>query len=230
METKIKYRYQLLACSAVTTMLYLSFIPVAVSQSAELYIKAEMGDCTKTRLIVRLDGVKPLPNEIHFTIKTYERNSQDGEVILNQQRLILTSDRYIWIGLLPLGRYSAQAYNKDKRKLSDEYVFSNERLVQILDRGGQSEIVQLRGGDVTDQENISSGSKIAQLSLDRISYSATTRRMHLILINNKGELADQYLGPPVQSWKSKPLPIGAYKRIMVEYDEAYSCKPIKILN
>jgi hypothetical protein len=40
--------------------------------------------------------------------------------------------------------------------------------------------------------------------------------MDVILISEKGELADQYLGPPRSTWKSKALPEGDYKQIIIE--------------
>ena len=52
------------------------------------------------------------------------------------------------------------------------------------------------------------------------------KTLHIVVINqlNNGK-ADEYFGEPPanQVWKSKPLPLGDYRVIIIEYKENQTC-------
>jgi hypothetical protein len=69
----------------------------------------------------------------------------------------------------------------------------------------RAEIIQIRHESGANSAVSQSVENRYVHTVENIPLSAYANEMDVILISEKGELADQYLGPPRSTWKSKDL-------------------------
>jgi hypothetical protein len=193
-------------------------------QKGALYVIPTVGKCSETVLPLKLDGISPLPSEVLLRVK---RRSDDKEVVA--QQLNLDGSGYTWAGLLaPLGSYRAQLYDaKDKTTLLGEFSFNNIDILKDFIRQERGEITYInRGGDgvqnTADPERRS-------LVIDQLPTSNGRNQLHIIVMSSQGKKADEYLGAPPSDrrWTSKPLLVGQYRLIVVEYKGDGNCQIIR---
>ena len=191
-----------------------------------LYVIPTAGRCSETALPLELDGIT-LPAYVELRIK---RGDEDKVVVT--QRLTLENGVYKWSGLLvPLGKYKAQLYDGiDKAELLGEFTFNNIDILKDFITKSSGEIVTITRGE-GETESGSQGSDAARgsLTLGNLPKPDGNNRLHIIVMNSKGNKADEFYGSPSSdgTWRSKPLIIGNYKLIVVEYSVNGNCQIIR---
>jgi hypothetical protein len=84
-----------------------------------------------------------------------------------------------------------------------------------------------RGGDETSSP---SQTEVKNLLIDSLPASTGKNRLHIIVINHQNNKTDEYFGEPPADhlWRSKPLPLGDYRVIVIEYDSSKeTCKFVR---
>jgi len=201
------------------------------SPRGALYVLPHAGNCTETVLALELDGISPLPTNVLLRIKRRDDGSgEDKEVIA--RKLSLTDGAYRWSGLLaPLGKHKAQLYDAgDSTKLLGEFTFNNiDILKHFIDRE-RGEITYIsRGGRDPANSDPHADPDRNSLTVDRLPKPKDDNKIHIIVMNRRGEKADEYYGPPNpnQTWKSSPLRLGEYRLIVAEYYKNGECTVIR---
>jgi hypothetical protein len=192
-----------------------------------LYVIPTVGRCSETVLPLELDGINPPPSEVELRVK---RSDDDRNVIA--QRLTLDNGTYRWSGLLvPLGKYKAQLYDaSDSAALLGEFTFNNIDILKDFITRERGEIVTItRGGGEAEAGDQGVDAGRGSLSLDNLPKPDGGNRIHVIVMNGRGNRADEYYGPPPANgrWSSKPLLAGNYKLIVVEYGGDGNCRIIR---
>ena len=181
-----------------------------------LYIRVKTAECSRTKLVIKLEGVELLPKNILFSV----RNEQTKKNEVTNANVELQGDEYIWTGLIPLGDFTALISLPNSKKPL-EGGFTNQKLLQqFLDNHYLP--VQVRNGDkiVTDATKPREGRQ--QITIG--SLARTTRRLHLLLIDSGDKLGAQYLGSPISAW-SPMVEDGSYKLVVIEYEpDESNCK------
>jgi len=192
-----------------------------------LYVIPTVGRCSETVLPLELDGINPLPAEVELRVKG---DDDDRDVVAS--RLALDNGIYRWSGLLvPLGKYKAQLYDAgDKTVLLGEFTFNNIDILKDFINRERGELITItRGQGDAEASGQGSDAERGSLSLDNLPKSDGGNRLHIIVMNNRGNRADEYFGPPPASgnWRSKLLRAGDYKLIVVEYKGDGNCQIIR---
>src|SRR6266446_1265818 len=195
--------------------------PLTRAQKGATYVQIAADSCSGTKLKLELDGVTPPPQaRLRVT-----RDSDDQVVV--DQPVILNDGRYYWSGLLaPLGKYRAQLFDANQKStaLGLAYAFNNNDILKDFIKAERGEIVHLtRGGDETI--NVPQ-TELKALPVEKLPASNGKNKLHIVVINQLSNgKADEYFGepPPNQVWKSKPLPLGDYRVIIIEYKENQTC-------
>jgi hypothetical protein len=191
-----------------------------------LHVIPAVGRCSETVLPFELDGVTP-PREAELRLK---RGDDDKNVVT--QRLTLDNGVYKWTGLLvPLGKYKAQLYDAGgKTELLGEFTFNNIDILKDFITKERGEIVTITRGEVeAGAPTQGADSERGTLSIDNLPSPDGANQLHIIVMNGRGNRADEYYGPPPasRSWRSKPLLWGGYKLIVVEYMRNGNCQIIR---
>jgi hypothetical protein len=169
--------------------------------TGKVMVYASGNKCSETELTILLKGVTPLPPSILLHIKTVDDSGSTKKDVIQPQSVLLKDDKYIWVGVIPLAEYIAEVHYKIGGKLfKDEHEFTSERLVKKLFQDQRRALIQIRRDHENQGNETQSGKSYI---IDPILTSPGTTKIHIILINDNGQLADQYLGPPKKSWKSK---------------------------
>lgn len=193
-----------------------------------LYVIPTVGGCSETTLPLELDGVSPLPDEVELHVK---RGGEVGDTVT--ARLALSDGVYRWSGLLvPLGKYKAQLYSVgDKATLLGEFTFNNIDILKDFIARERGELITItRGEDGEDPSGSQDeGGGRGTWALENLPASDGRNRLHIILMNRRGNKADEYYGPPPESrsWRSKSILPGQYRLIVVEYKGDGSCQVIR---
>jgi hypothetical protein len=193
-----------------------------------LYVIPTIGRCSETTLPLELDGITPMPNEVELRVK---RSGEDRDVVAG--RLTLGASVYTWSGLLvPLGKYTAQLYSVgDKTGLLGEFTFNNIDILKDFITRERGEIITITRGEGGEgkSENPESSAGRGIWTLENLPKSDGRNQLHIIVMNSRGNKADEYYGTPPQDqhWRSKPLLAGQYRLIVVEYKDDGSCQIIK---
>jgi hypothetical protein len=196
------------------------------AQQGATYVKIAADACSGTKLKVELDGVSPLPPQARLRVT----RESDERVVLDQLVLLSSDRRYYWSGVLaPLGKYKAQLFDfgKSPTPLGLAYVFNNNDILKEFIRGERGEIVHLtRGGD---ESSSTPQTEVKDLVIDRLPASTGKNRLHIVVINQQNNKADEYFGepPPSQFWKTRTLLLGDYRVIVIEYQDNGTCTRVR---
>jgi hypothetical protein len=137
-------------------------------------------------------------------------NDETGAVELKSATLRLVGDEYVWIGLIPLGDFTANV-SIGKTLLKEK--FTNLKLLQQF-QNRISTLIQVRsGGESTTAEPPQS--KISQ-NISIPTVGTNPRVIHLLLVGSDNKLTAQYLGLPVSSW-TVDVAEGTYKLLVIAY-------------
>src|SRR4051794_13927548 len=71
--------------------------------AGNLYVRARSAGCSRTKLIITLDGMSDVPKSIVLSI----RNDKTGTTEVESAKVDLQGDEYIWTGLIQLGSFTA---------------------------------------------------------------------------------------------------------------------------
>jgi hypothetical protein len=211
-----------------TTALLIGVLPTISApqaQRAATYVVPRADRCSLTKLRVELDGITPLPGEILLKIW---RAGDNQEVLSQNVNLGDDGKYYYWSGLLvPLGKYKVQLFNaKDiSAPLGIPFSFNNIDILKDFVNEERGEITYLsRGGDPSQTET-----ERKVLPVDQLPKSNGHNKIHIVVINNRANKADEYYGDPPaeQIWKSKPLFVEQYRLVVVEYENDGRCKVLR---
>lgn len=197
---------------------------VTLAQQGATYVQIAADSCSGTKLKLELDGVTP-PQQARLRVT----RDSDGQVVVDEP-VTLNSGRYYWSGLLaPLGKYRAQLFDVSQKTtpLGLAYAFNNNDILKDFIEGERGEIVHLtRGGD--ESTNIPQ-TQIKILPVDKLPSSNGKNKLHIVVINQQNNKADEYFGEPPanQVWNSKPLPLGDYRVIIIEYKGNETCTLVR---
>jgi hypothetical protein len=197
---------------------------VTRAQKGATYVQIAADSCSGTKLKLELDGVAP-PQQARLRVT----RDSDGQVVVDEP-VTLNNGRYYWSGLLaPLGKYRAQLFdvNQKSTALGLAYAFNNNDILKDFIKGERGEIVHLtRGGD--ESTNLPQ-TQLKILPVDRLPASNGKNKLHIVVINQQNNKADEYLGEPPanQVWNSKPLPLGDYRVIIIEYKGTETCTLVR---
>lgn len=191
-----------------------------------LYVIPRVSRCSETLLPLELDGIGPLPTQVILKIR---RSGENQDLV--KQQLKLDGDKYKWSGLLaPLGKYDALlfALNDESTPLGI-FTFNNIDILKDFIKEERGEITYInRGGPGSVDPSIEESIR-KPLPVERLPKRDGRNQLHIIVMNGRGTEADEYFGPPPESqrWVSKPLRLGEYRLIVVEYKGDGSCQLIR---
>jgi hypothetical protein len=212
----------------LTAGLFVSLFAAATvtrAQQGATYVHIAADTCSGTKLKLELDGMTP-PQQARLKVT----RDSDSRIVVDEP-VTLNNGQYSWSGLLaPLGKYRAQLFdvNQTSTPLGLAYVFNNNEIVKDFIEGERGEIVQLtRGGD----ESINTTqTERKPLLVDKLPLADGKNKLHIVVIdlsnNNK---ADEYFGEPPanQVWNSRPLLLGNYRVIVIEYKGNKTCTLVR---
>lgn len=153
----------------------------------------------------------------------------DNEIVVDQRVNLSGDSKYYWSGLLtPLGKYRAQLFDANNRStaLGLPYVINNNDILKEFVRGERGEIIHLtRGGD----EPINPQTDLKKLSVGNVPRPNGKNKLHVIVINQVNNKADEYFGAPPSSqvWDSRLLPLGDYRVVIIEYNGNAPCSFVR---
>lgn len=226
MDARRQHSNRFLATAALLIFAFASST-AEQAQKGATYVVPSADKCSQTKIRVELDGIAPLPSEV--TLKVW-RTIDDKEVVSQQVSLSSDGKYYYWSGLLvPLGKYKAQLFNaKDKSvSLGIPFSFNNIDILRSFVEEERGEITYLsRGGDSADPQ---AASERQILSVGQLPTPNGHNQIHIIVINDRANKGDEYFGQPPreQVWRSKPLFLGKYWLLVVEYQDDGSCRVIR---
>lgn len=185
--------------------------------AGNVYVRAKSDECSKTKLIITLVGMTPLPRSIVLSI----RNDKTGLTEVESANIDLQGDEYVWTGLIQLGSFTAIVFTPGS-KTPLESKFTNIRLLLPF-RDGNNRLVQLRsGGNPAADGATQPPARPQNIPID--SLASSTDKIHLLLIGTGNKLAAQYLGAPIPVW-TPTVPDGPYKIVVIEYDRnGHQCR------
>jgi len=173
--------------------------------SPNLYVRVRPAECSRTKLVIKLEGVDRRPD--HLTISIV--NKDDGLTELKPTVIALAGDEYIWSGLLSLGDFTLTVVN-DKDTLIQR--FTNLKLVEQF-QDQESRLIQVRGGK--DSLGVRQASKVSEdIAIPALNNDEVM--IHLMLIGSDNKLVAQYIGRPISSWRVT-VAEGSYKLVLVAY-------------
>ena len=176
--------------------------------------------CSGTKLRLELDGITPPPQA-----RLIVTRQSDEKIVVDQSITLSNDSKYYWSGVLaPLGKYKAQLFDANQRSvaLGLPYAFNNDEILKEFITGERSELVHLtRGGD----EPITQQTDLKKLTVANLPRPNGKNKLHIIVINQLNSKADEYFGvaPSNQLWESRPLPLGDYRVVIIEYNENEAC-------
>jgi hypothetical protein len=181
----------------------------SVSGGGNLYIRVKSDECSRTKLVIKLDDVGPLPKNILLSIK----NEKTGAQEIERTSLELQNGEYIWTGLIQLGNFTANVIIPNSKVSLPPSKFTNIKLLMQF-QNNPSTLVQIRNGDGAADKGV----RPQEISRDIPirGSSPNVYKIHLLLIGSDNRLAAQYLGTPMPSW-TVTVPSGTYKLIVIEY-------------
>lgn len=207
--------------------LVLSFSIQGSAQKGATYVKIAADECSGTKLQVELDGVSPLPPQAKLRVI----RESDGRTVVDKPVALSSDSRYYWSGVLaPLGKYTAQLFDASNSStpLGLAYLFNNDDILKEFVKGERGEIIHLtRGGNETSSP---SQTEVQNLVIDNLPASTGTNLLHIIVINQQNNKTDEHFGEPPADhlWRSKPLPLGDYRVIVIEYNGSNeTCKFVR---
>jgi hypothetical protein len=225
MEGKFTANFRLLVFTSLALMLALTAYLGRPAAAENLYVRVGSDQCGRTQLILSLENVDPLPTKAIFRIKTINGGPGEGDIVV-EQSVELRDGKYRWNGLLPFAEYKAYLLSpKDKSVKLGDYNFTNELIARKFIRDERKVLIQVRSGGGVQGDASQNDPERNRHEINDIRVPPGVEQIHIILINSKGELADQYLGKPVTAWKSKLLPVGDYTQIIIGYS-ANGCGPL----
>lgn len=185
--------------------------------AGNMYVRARSDKCSKTKLIITLDGVSALSGSIVLSI----RNDKTGATEVASANINLQGGEYVWTGLIQLGSFTAVVFTPGSTTPL-ESKFTNIKLLLPF-RDSQIPLVQLRSGGNTAADGATQPQGRAQnIPID--SPAPSTDKIHLLLIGTGNKLAAQYLGAPIPVW-TPTVPDGPYKIVVIEYDRnGHQCR------
>jgi hypothetical protein len=184
-----------------------------------------VGRCSETSLPLELDGVNPLPAEVELRVK----RGNDNQYAV-KSRLTPDGGGYRWSGLLvPLGKYTAQLYDAGDGALLGEYTFNNIDILKDFISRERGEIITITRGEGETTGGQGPDAEMGSLSLDNLPRLDRGSQLHIIVMNSRGNKADEYFGPPPpgRRWRSRPLRLGDYKLIVIDYKGDGGCQIIR---
>lgn len=212
MERDFRTYLRLLSCASVLAALCLT-APTPAKAAANLEVRVEIGECGKTSLRLTLRGAWLRPNTAFLEIYSYAGISGWTAVARDQVNLEWGTQQYLWAGSLRLAQYKVVLYNSpNKVRRLGEGDFGNVFLGRrFLGPRTPAVRVKSRGnGPRSAQEK-------TVYEVANIQVPPEVVVMQILLFNERDELAAQYLGGPISSWRSQPLSPGNYKRVIVGY-------------
>jgi hypothetical protein len=225
MERKFTTYFGLLVFTSLAVMSSLTANPGGTASAENLYVRVSSNQCGMTQLTLSLENVDPLPGKAILRIKAIKGDPSDGDVVV-EQPVELRDGKYWWDGLLPFAEYKAQLLSpRDKNIKLGDYNFTNEIIARKFIEDKKKVLIQVRSseGPTGDTSQYDPGRNSHEIN--DIMVPPGVERIHIILINSKGELADQYLGKPLTAWRSKLLPVGTYTQIIIGYGKN-ECGPL----
>jgi hypothetical protein len=193
-----------------------------------VYVSIQAGNCTQTNLRLEIDGVTPKPESVVLRVR---RDSDNAEVV-NELLKLSDDGNYYWSGLLaPLGKHRAEIFDEKNKSVAigKPFVFNNIDLLKnfITERRGEITYIS-RGGDGTNAAQ--NDHEKRTLTVDRLSPQTADHQIHIVVINDRGNKADEYYGPAPREgrWRSKPLRFGPYRLIVADYLRNQSCRVISV--
>lgn len=215
MERKFTDYLRLLVITSLAMTSSLTAYPGGTASAENLYVRVGSDQCGRTQLTLSLENVDPLPAKAILRIRTI--NGGPGDVVV-EQPVELRDGKYRWDGLLPFAEYKAQLLSqRDKTLKLGDYNFTNELIARKFSRDERKVLIQVRSGEGNTGDMPQYDPERNSHEVNDIMVPSGIDQIHIILINSKGELADQYLGKPVAMWRSKPLPVGTYTQIIIGY-------------
>ena len=192
----------------------------ANAQKGATYVEMAADNCSGTKLSLELDGITPPPQA-----RLIVTRRSDEQVVVDEPVSLGSDSRYHWSGVLaPLGKYRAQLFDANQKSvaLGLSYAFNNDDILKEFIKGERGEIVHLtRGGN----EPVTQQTEQKKLTVGSLPRSNGKNKLHIILMNQLNNKADEYFGSPPSSqlWESRLLPLGDYRVIVVEYNENEAC-------
>lgn len=209
-------------------LLSLALAISAVSQSKRvgfIYVTPRPDSCTQTKLQVQLDSISPRPESVMLRV-----TRDDKTEVFNQELKLGDDGHYYWTGLLvPLGKYKAEVFDASNKSLAlgKPFAFNNIDILKDFIREERGEITYIsRGGD---DKQTAQDEERQPMTVDRLPPRTNANHVHILVMNDRGNKADEYFGPPPveQRWVSKPLRPGRYQLIVAEYKEGQSCRLVR---
>jgi hypothetical protein len=225
MERKFTAYFGLLVFTSLAMTSSLTAYSGRTAAAENLYVRVGSDQCGRTQLTLSLENVDPLPAKAILRIKAISGGPGDGDVVV-EQPVDLRDGKYRWDGLLPFAEYKAQLLSpRDKTLKLGDYNFTNELIARKFIRDKRKVLIQVRSGGVAQGDTSQNNPERNSHQINDIRVPPGVEHIHIILLNSKGELSDQYLGKPVTAWKSKLLPVGDYTQIIIGYS-TNGCEPI----
>lgn len=212
----------------LVVLLSLAVVNIAVPQPQGrgfIYVTTRADSCTQTKLQLQLDNLNPKPASVLLRI------TREDKTEVATKELNLGSDgNYYWLGLLvPLGKYKAEVFDakNNSRALGKPFAFNNIEILRDFIREERGEIIYIsRGGG---EKETPQDEELQTKTVDGLPPRTNGNQLHIIVMNSRGNKADEYYGPPPieQRWTSRPLRQGEYRLIVAEYKSDQSCQVIK---
>ncbi|HET6976664.1 MAG TPA: hypothetical protein VFI24_10105 [Pyrinomonadaceae bacterium] len=209
----------------LVVLLSLAVANSAVPQSQGrgfVYVTTQADSCTQTKLQLQLDNLTPKPASVLLRI-----TREDKTEVANKELNLGSDGNYYWTGLLvPLGKYKAEVFDarNKSRPLGKPFAFNNIEILRDFIREERGEIIYIsRGGG---EKETAQDEKLQTKTVDGLPPRANGNQLHIIVMNSRGNKADEYYGPPPveRRWTSKPLKPGEYRLIIAEYKSDQNCQ------
>ncbi len=212
----------------LVVLLSLAVANSAVPQSQRsgfIYVTTRADSCTRTNLQLQLDNFTPKPASVLLRV-----TREDKSEVVNEELNLTNDGNYYWTGLLvPLGKYKAEVFDSrnKSRALGKPFAFNNIEILRDFIREERGEIIYIsRGGG---EKETPQDEKLQTKAVDGLPPRTNGNQLHIIVMNSRGNKADEYYGPPPveRRWTSKPLKPGEYRLIVAEYKSDQSCQVTK---
>lgn len=192
--------------------LFLLLPPTSLGQTGTLIVKPSLDDCGRTKLIMTLFRKQSSPDKVLFVLK--DGAGENAKTLVSQELDQQSDGKYYWTGTVPFRDFVAELYSSYKKPPLGRYSFNTENSTKRFITDNLYEIIQLRQGD--DSGSSPQDRQVVQVSDINIALGATL--MQILFITEKGGVVTQYLGPPVNNWRSpEKVPVGTYKRVILQF-------------
>lgn len=80
-----------------------------------------------------------------------------------------------------------------------------------------------------EAQNADNNEERRPLTVSQLPAPTGQSQIHIVVMNDRGNKADEYYGPPPneQRWSSKPLSLGRYRLIVAEYKKDQDCQVVR---